>query len=62
MPLLIRSDEGVGIKHHGFGLFLVTLIMTVLSTALVFIRIQQRRSNTQKLGRDDAAIFASMVR
>ena len=62
MPLLIRADEGIGLKHHGINLFLVTVIMTVLSTAMVIVRIQQRHSNTKNLGKDDAAIFVSMVR
>lgn len=61
MPLLIRFDEGVGIDHHGSGLFKLTLILTVLSTALIFIRMQQRLSHTQKFGNDDAAILSSMV-
>ncbi len=62
MPLLVRSDDGVGVKHHGFGLLILAVTMTAASIGICLIRTLQRRSNGKNLGKDDYIIIASVVR
>lgn len=64
MPVLVRSDDGVGVRasHRSFDLFLVTAVMSLTSILIYLVRMIQRLYDGRKLGWDDLAITISLVR
>lgn len=60
--MAVVEGRDVGIKGRGIELVIVSIVFTAVAVALVATRLSTRFQTGRKLGKDDYAIVASVVR